>query len=324
MANLKEIQQYVTDLFEKQDFKKQPLVLYDPVQYTMKLGGKRLRPLLLMLAADMFSADLKDTDNAAIAIELAHNFTLLHDDIMDASPLRRGKPTVYQKFGTDKAILSGDVMFAKAYDYLLKYDKEKATALMKTLAGVMVQVCEGQAYDMNFEQRNDVSAKEYITMISLKTAVLLVASLKMGAIIAGASAEDMNALTEFGLYLGIAFQLRDDVLDCWSDLEEFGKVIGSDIVDNKKTILFLTAVEKADEKDLQELVSWYLEKTNDFQTKKQRVIELFEKYKVRDVVEQMIGQYTIQALATLDKINVDESKKENLKALTSQLVDRKK
>jgi geranylgeranyl diphosphate synthase, type II len=324
MANLKEIQQYVTDLFEKQDFKKQPLVLYDPVQYTMKLGGKRLRPLLLMLAADMFSADLKDTDNAAIAIELAHNFTLLHDDIMDASPLRRGKPTVYQKFGTDKAILSGDVMFAKAYDYLLKYDKEKATALMKTLAGVMVQVCEGQAYDMNFEQRNDVSAKEYITMISLKTAVLLVASLKMGAIIAGASAEDMNALTEFGLYLGIAFQLRDDVLDCWSDLEEFGKVIGSDIVDNKKTILFLTAVEKADEKDLQELVSWYLEKTNDFQTKKQRVIELFEKYKVRDVVEQMIGQYTIQALATLDKINVDESKKENLRALTSQLVDRKK
>ena len=324
MANLKEIQQYVTDLFEKQDFKKQPLVLYDPVQYTMKLGGKRLRPLLLMLAADMFSADLKDTDNAAIAIELAHNFTLLHDDIMDASPLRRGKPTVYQKFGTDKAILSGDVMFAKAYDYLLKYDKEKAPALMKTLAGVMVQVCEGQAYDMNFEQRNDVSAKEYITMISLKTAVLLVASLKMGAIIAGASAEDMNALTEFGLYLGIAFQLRDDVLDCWSDLEEFGKVIGSDIVDNKKTILFLTAVEKADEKDLQELVSWYLEKTNDFQTKKQRVIELFEKYKVRDVVEQMIGQYTIQALATLDKINVDESKKENLRALTSQLVDRKK
>ncbi len=324
MANLKEIQQYVTDLFEKQDFKKQPLVLYDPVQYTMKLGGKKLRPLLLMLAADMFSADLKDTDNAAIAIELAHNFTLLHDDIMDASPLRRGKPTVYQKFGTDKAILSGDVMFAKAYDYLLKYDKEKATALMKTLAGVMVQVCEGQAYDMNFEQRNDVSAKEYITMISLKTAVLLVASLKMGAIIAGASAEDMNALTEFGLYLGIAFQLRDDVLDCWSDLEEFGKVIGSDIVDNKKTILFLTAVEKADEKDLQELVSWYLEKTNDFQTKKQRVIELFEKYKVRDVVEQMIGQYTIQALATLDKINVDESKKENLRALTSQLVDRKK
>ncbi len=324
MANLKEIQQYVTNLFDKQDFKKQPLVLYEPIQYTMELGGKRLRPLLLMLAADMFSADLEQTDNAAIAIELAHNFTLLHDDIMDASPLRRGKPTVYQKFGTDKAILSGDVMFAKAYDYLLKYDKEKATSLMKTLAGVLVQVCEGQAYDMNFEQRNDVSAKEYITMISLKTAVLLVASLKMGAIIANASAEDMNALTEFGLYLGIAFQLRDDILDCWSDLNEFGKVIGSDIVDNKKTILFLTAIEKADEKDLQELVGWYLEKTNDFQTKKQRVIELFEKYKVRDVVEKMIGEYTIKALSTLDKISVDESKKENLRTLTSQLVDRKK
>ena len=324
MAELKEIQKYVTELFAKQDFAKQPLVLYEPFQYTMSLGGKRLRPLLVMLAADMFSLDYRQTDNAAVAIELAHNFTLLHDDIMDESPLRRGKPTVYQKFGTDKAILSGDVMYAKAYDYLLKCDTDKIPQLVKTLTSVLIQVCEGQAYDMNFEQRNDVTQREYITMISLKTSVLLAAALKMGAILAGAKAEDMNALSEFGLYLGIAFQLQDDILDCWSDLNEFGKVIGSDIVDNKKTILFLTAVEKADNGDDRELITWYLEKTNDFQKKKQRVIELFEKYDVRSDVEKMIGSYKIKALDALDRVNVEQNQKDNLITLAKELINRKK
>lgn len=324
MATLKEIQQYVTDLFVRQNFVKQPLTLYDPFQYTMTLGGKKLRPLLLMLSADMFSADLKDAENAAIAIELAHNFTLLHDDIMDESPLRRGKPTVYQKFGTDKAILSADVMYAKAYEYLLKCDNDKIPSLVKTLTTVLIQVCEGQAYDMDFEQRNDVTQKEYITMISLKTSVLIAAALKMGAIIAGASINNMNLLSEFGLYLGIAFQLQDDILDCWSNLNEFGKVIGSDIVDNKKTILFLSAVEKANTTDVQELAGWYLDKTNDFQKKKQRVIELFEKYNVKSDVETMIGNYTIKALDTLDKIDVSDDKKENLRTLAKQLINRTK
>ncbi|MBO6117435.1 MAG: polyprenyl synthetase family protein [Bacteroidales bacterium] len=324
MNSLEDILVYVKKIFEDQNFDKQPLTLYEPFRYTLALGGKRLRPLLVMLAADMFSADLKKAENAAVAVELAHNFTLLHDDIMDASPLRRGKPTVYQKFGTDKAILSGDVMYAKAYEYLLKCDTDKVPALVKTLTTVLIQVCEGQAYDMDFETRSDVTKREYITMISLKTAVLLAASLKMGALIADADAESMNYLSEFGLYLGIAFQLQDDILDCWSDLNEFGKVIGSDIVDNKKTILFLTAVEKADDDDAKELISWYLEKTNDFQKKKQRVIELFEKYGVRDDVEQMIGQYTIKAIDALDKINVEESRKENLRTLAKQLTSRKK
>ncbi|MBQ7984332.1 MAG: polyprenyl synthetase family protein [Bacteroidales bacterium] len=324
MKSLEQIQKQTAELFKDLKFQKQPLSLYEPFQYTMDLGGKRLRPLLLMLAADMFSADLKQAENAAVAIELAHNFTLLHDDIIDQSPLRRGKPTVYQKFGTYKAILSGDVMYAKAYQYLLDYNAEVSQALVKTLTSVLIQVCEGQAYDMSFETRNDVSAKEYITMISLKTGVLLAASLKMGAIIAGASAEDMNALSEFGLYLGIAFQLQDDILDCWSNLEDFGKVTGSDIVDNKKTILFLSAVEKADDKDMQELAGWYLENTKDFQRKKQRVKELFEKYNVKDDVEKMIGQYTIKALDCLDRISVEEQNKENLKKLANQLIDRKK
>ncbi len=177
---------------------------------------------------------------------------------------------------------------------------------------------------MNFEHRSDITQKEYITMISLKTAVLLAACLKMGAIVAGADKKSMNALSEFGLYLGIAFQLQDDILDCWSNLAEFGKVIGSDIADNKKTILFLSAVEKADEKDMQELVTWYLEKTTDFQKKKQRVIELFEKYNVKDDVEQMIGAYTIQAIDALDKMDIEDEKKENLRTLAKQLINRNK
>lgn len=322
MHSLTEIQKYTNELLDRQDFNKQPFTLYSPIDYTMKLGGKRLRPTLTMIAADMFGAELSEADNAAIAIELAHNFTLLHDDIMDQSPLRRGKPTVYQKFGTDKAILSGDVMFAMAYNYLLQCDKDKVFALTQTLTSVLINVCQGQAYDMDFELRSDVSKREYITMISLKTGILLAGALKMGAIIAGAKPEDINALNEFGLYLGIAFQLQDDILDCWSDLEDFGKVIGSDIVDNKKTILFLTAVDKADDDDMQELVSLYLTKTTDFQKKLQRVRELFEKYEVRKDVESTISQYTDVALKSLDKVSIEDKNKANLRTLAEQLINR--
>ncbi len=324
MHSLIEIQNYTNELLDKQDFNKQPLTLYGPIEYTMSLGGKRLRPTLTMIAADMFGAELEKADNAAVAIELVHNFTLLHDDIMDQSPLRRGKPTVYQKFGTDKAILSGDVMFAMAYNYLLQCDKDKIIPLTQTLTSVLINVCQGQAYDMDFELRSDVSKREYITMISLKTGILLAGALKMGAIIAGAKAEDINALNEFGLYLGIAFQLQDDILDCWSDLQDFGKVTGSDIVDNKKTILFLTAVDKANDEDMQELVSLYLTKTTDFQKKLQRVRELFEKYEVRKDVESTISQYTDVALKSLDKISLEDSKKENLRTLAEELINRKK
>ena len=324
MYSFEQLQQYTADIFKQLNFLKQPLSLYEPFCYTMDLGGKRIRPLSVLLAADMFSADLKEAENAAIAVELAHNFTLLHDDIMDASPLRRGKPTVYQKFGTNNAILSGDVMYAKAYEYLLKCNADKIPALVKTLTNVLIQVCEGQAYDMDFEQRNDVTKKEYITMISLKTAVLLAASLKMGAIVANADNNSMNALSEFGLYVGIAFQLQDDILDCWSNLEEFGKVAGSDIVDNKKTILFLDAMEHASDDDKKELTYLYSGKTNDFQYKKQCVISIFEKYNVKTNIENMINLYTQKAVESLDKINVETQNKENLRTLAVKLIGRKK
>lgn len=324
MHSFEELQKYTKNLIDKQNFIKQPLTLYEPIDYTMRLGGKMIRPLLTIIAADMLGAELKAADNAAVAIELAHNFTLLHDDIMDQSPLRRGKPTVYQKYGTEKAILSGDVMLAMAYKYLLQYDKDKVQALTQTLTSVLINVCEGQAYDMDFELRSDVSKREYITMISLKTGILLAGALKLGAIIAGAKAEDINALNEFGLYLGIAFQLQDDILDCWSNLDDFGKVTGSDIVDNKKTILFLTALDKAEDEDMQELISWYLTKTTDFQKKKERVKDLFEKYEVRKDVENTINQYIDVALNSLNKVSLEEEKKANLRILTEKLINRNK
>lgn len=324
MNTFDELQKKAIEIIENLDYAQQPLSLYEPVDYAIHQGGKRIRPLLVLLAADMFGTDANQASNPAIAVEILHNFTLVHDDIMDASPLRRGKPTVYQKFGNNKAILSGDVMYAMAYEYLLQCEKEKIPALTKTLTSVLIKVCEGQALDMEFEQRNDVSIQEYITMISLKTGILLAGALKMGAIVANAKAEDMNCLSEFGLYSGIAFQLQDDILDCWSDLSDFGKVSGTDIADNKKTIVYLTALGKADEKDREKLLSLYNEKTIDLRKKVQEVKAIFEKYNVREDVEKMVKQYMDMALDSLDKIDVAEEQKANLKIFIDKLLNRKK
>lgn len=324
MHTFEQLQKKAIEIIEKEAYSKAPVSLYEPVDYAIHQGGKRLRPLLTLLAADLFSADIEQAVKPAIAVEMLHNFTLVHDDIMDASPLRRGKPTVYQKYGTNKAILSGDVMYALSYEYLLECEKEKIPALTKTLTSVLIKVCEGQALDMDFEERTDVTKNEYITMISLKTGILLAGALKMGAIIAGAKGEDMNLLSEFGLYAGIAFQLQDDILDCWSDLSDFGKVVGTDIADNKKTILYLTAMEKADEEDRNTLSRLYFEKTLDLQQKIKDVKAIFEKYNVREDVQTMTKQYMDLALSSLEKISVEEERKENLKIFIDQLLNRKK
>jgi geranylgeranyl diphosphate synthase type II len=322
MYSFEQLQERAIDIIEKEKCNSNPITLYEPIDYTMHQGGKRIRPMITLIAADMFDCDVEKAYNAAIAIEVLHNFTLLHDDIMDASPLRRGKPTVYQKYGTNKAILSGDAMFALAYEYILKYDKSLIPALSKTITAVLIKICEGQAYDMDFENRNDVTKKEYIGMISLKTGVLLAGALKMGAIVAKAKAEDMNLLAEFGLNIGIAFQLKDDELDCWSNLKDFGKVTGTDIADNKKTILYLTAIEKANTQDKQTLLDLYLTKTIDFQKKQKTVRDIFEKNKVREDVEEMIKNYTNKALDALDKVSVEDNKKENLRTFAKKLIDR--
>lgn len=322
MYSLEELQDKVTTIIESKKFEKQPLSLYEPIEYAMHQGGKRIRPLLVFLAANMFTDDLEEAEYPAIAVELLHNFTLVHDDIMDLSPLRRGKPTVYQKYGINKAILSGDVIYAMAYEQLMNCSEEKIPFLVKTITSVLIKVCEGQAYDMSFETRNDVSIQEYITMISLKTSILLAGSLKMGAIVANASKENMNILSEVGLYLGIAFQLQDDILDCWSDLKDFGKVSGTDIADNKKTVLYLSALDKASEQDRHRLIDLYTEKNIDVQKKIAEVRGLFEKYEVRKDVEFLIKQYSEKAIESVEKIDVEGERKQNLINLIHKLLKR--
>jgi geranylgeranyl diphosphate synthase type II len=322
MYSFEQLQKKAIEIVENEKYDFNPITLYEPIDYSLHQGGKRIRPMLTLVVADMFDCEIEKAYNAAIAIEVLHNFTLLHDDIMDASPLRRGKPTVYQKYGTNKAILSGDAMFALAYQYILNCDKEFIPSLTKTMTAVLINICQGQAYDMDFENRHDVTKKEYIGMISLKTGVLLAGALKMGAIISKAEAEDMNLLSEFGLNIGIAFQLQDDVLDCWSNLKDFGKVTGTDIADNKKTILYLTAIEKADENDKQILLNEYLTKTIDFQKKQKTVRDIFEKYSVKEDIEKMIKDYTDKALSALDKVSVEDKKKENLRTFANKLIDR--
>ncbi|MBQ9254758.1 MAG: polyprenyl synthetase family protein [Bacteroidales bacterium] len=324
MNKFETLQARVNEIIEQEKQTKQPLSLYEPVDYAIHQKGKRLRPLLVLIATDMFNTDIAKAEKACMAIELLHNFTLVHDDIMDASPLRRGVPTIYQKYGINKAILSGDVMYALSYQYILQCEKDKIPSLTKTLTSVLINICEGQALDMAFEERNDVSQKEYITMISLKTGILFAGALKMGAIIADANVEDMNSLSEFGLYLGIAFQLQDDVLDCWSDLSSFGKVSGTDIADNKKTILYLLAMEKANDEDKALLNKLYTEKIIDIQKKIQDVKAIFEKYNIKESVETMIEQYTDLALNSLNKISTDEESKSNLKTFINQLLNRNK
>lgn len=257
MYKFEQLQEKLNEFLKEILIPSQPINLYEPVQYAMNQGGKRIRPLLVLLATDIFSEDISQAKYPAQAIELLHNFTLIHDDIMDASPLRRGKPTLYQKYGTNMAILSADVTCSLAYQTIMQCDKEKIPALTNTLTSVFTKVCEGQALDMFFEKRNDVTAKEYITMISLKTGILLAGALKLGSLVGDASAQNMNILSEIGLYMGIAFQLQDDILDVWSELKDFGKVAGTDIADNKKTLLYIKAIEKSQEQDKQRLMKLY-------------------------------------------------------------------
>lgn len=324
MYKFEQLEGKLNEFIEEMDFLRQPLNLYEPVQYAMHQGGKRIRPLLVLIAADMFSDDISQAKYPAQAVELLHNSTLIHDDIMDASPLRRGKPTLYQKYGTSMAILSADVVCAMAYEKLLLCEKEKTYNLMKTLISVFIKVCEGQALDMNFEKRNDIAPKDYITMISLKTGILIAGALKLGAIIGDASAQDMNALSEVGLYMGIAFQLQDDILDVWSDLKDFGKVAGTDIADNKRTMLYLKAIEKASDEDKHRLFELYNNVSTNVSEKIREVKAIFEKYDIKTEVENMVKLYVEKALASLEGIQVDAERKANLKTLINNLLERNK
>lgn len=337
MHSIENLQERIDKLFittEENFFNKslnqEPKELYAPIQYAINQGGKRIRPLLTLMGADLFEGDLLLAEYPAYSIEILHNFTLLHDDIMDNSPLRRGVETVYKKFGTNSAILSGDTMFALSNYYIInsaEFDKlstsEQRIELLKELNRASVEVCQGQSMDMSFETRDNVSIDEYIEMIRLKTSVLLATSLKMGGICAGASKQDLELLYQFGEYIGIAFQLQDDILDCWSNLEEFGKVTGTDIADNKKTFLYLKALELASPEDRKELIDLY-SKPIEKEYKETRVREIYEKLDIRRISKDLMKEYNDKAKESLEKISVNDENKTNLIKFADKLMHRNK
>ncbi|GAA4269054.1 polyprenyl synthetase family protein [Hyunsoonleella aestuarii] len=301
---------------------KNPKNLYTPIDYILNLGGKRLRPVLTLLAADIFGGDYKKALNAALSIEVFHNFSLVHDDIMDDAPLRRGKETVHEKWDVNTGILSGDAMLIMAYQLFETYDAETFQALAKLFSKTALEVCEGQQYDVDFETRNDVTIPEYLKMIEYKTAVLVAAALKMGAIISGASKEDQQSIYEFGKNLGIAFQLQDDYLDAFGDTETFGKQVGGDIIENKKTYLYLKALENASDEDAKTLKSLFGEVLKDNSNKIEITKELFISTGSAEKTKREIENYTNKAFSVLDTLDVSDSKKAILKVFGNSLMNR--
>ncbi|RAU84246.1 polyprenyl synthetase family protein [Pontibacter arcticus] len=300
-----------------------PPELYEPIRYIMALGGKRIRPLLALLAANMYKDDVENLLLPAAAVEVFHNFTLLHDDIMDKAPLRRGQQTVHEKWNANTAILSGDVMLVRAYELLLGIEPAILPKVLQLFSKAAAEVCEGQQLDMNFEQRQQVSIPEYIHMITLKTAVLLGFSLEMGALLQGAPEADSAHLQAFGINIGIAFQLRDDLLDVYGDKAKFGKQVGGDILSDKKTFLMLTALEQADESQLQSIKAWR-HKTDESITaeKVKAVTEVYDQLQIKQQTEQQIEVYFQKAMQHLDAVEVAENQKTDLRNLALQLMER--
>jgi len=319
MHKIKVLQNRVKNLFEGRNYIDNPKELYDPIQYSLSQGGKRLRPLLSLISCSMFGGNLKEVENSAIGLEIFHNFTLLHDDIMDQSDLRRGMPTVYKKWDTNTAILSGDTMFVIAYQYVTASSPDILVDVLKVFNQTAKEVCEGQQFDMNFEKEANTSIEDYMEMIRLKTAVLIAAALKIGAIAAKAPKDEWERIYEFGILIGLAFQLRDDFLDAFGDVDVFGKPIGNDIITNKKTYLFLKAYENADKNSKVELDAAFAlsgkEKVNN-------VLDLYAKFGVKTDTENKIIQLHDEAMDILKQIDINNDNKDELYLFLSQLIKR--
>ncbi len=315
-------QKQFTDYLESKEWVREPKNLYEPIDYIIKLGGKRIRPVLTLMAADVFKADLQKALPAALAVEVFHNFTLIHDDIMDDAPLRRGKATVHEKWNLNTGILSGDAMLILAYQFFENYEPEVFQRLAKLFSKTALEVCDGQQLDVDFETRNDVTIEEYITMIRLKTSVLVAAALKMGAIVAEVDDANANLIYDFGLNLGIAFQLQDDYLDTFGDPEKFGKQIGGDIIENKKTFLYLKALESAKKKHQKKLEFYYNQNLKENSLKIAEVKRIFEINDIPFLVKQEIESYTNKAFATLNDMQISEANKTNLKNFGLWLMNR--
>lgn len=321
MNNFSEYKSTVADYINQINFKKEPKELYEPIGYIANLGGKRLRPLLTLFAAEVFGAKPADAIYAAVAIELFHNFSLIHDDIMDEAPLRRGKKTVHEKWNLNTGILSGDAMLILAYQYFEHYEPFIFKDLAKLFSKTALEVCEGQQLDINFETRNNVSIPEYIKMIEYKTAVLVGAALEMGAIVANSSDGNKRAIYNFGRDLGIAFQLQDDYLDAFGETATFGKQIGGDILENKKTYLYLKSLENASNDDKTELLNWFSSKEGG-QEKIEAVKALFEKTNATKDTQALIEEYTQKALLQLETLEIPNHFKEDLKNFALSLMSR--
>jgi len=322
MRAISEYQDIIHAHFNALALTKEPNNLYEPIRYILSLGGKRLRPVLTLMATEVFDTDCQKAIPAATAVEVFHNFSLIHDDIMDDAPLRRGNETVHEKWDLNTGILSGDAMLILAYQFFENYEPKVFRDLAKLFSKTALEVCEGQQYDVDFETRDDVTIPEYLKMIEYKTAVLVAAAMKMGAIVAETSTENAESIYDFGLNLGIAFQLQDDYLDAFGDPETFGKQVGGDIIENKKTYLYLKALEFSKAEEKEQLLHLFSIHPTDNTDKIHSVKQIFNQTGADAATQQAIQDFTMKAFQTLDAMNISDDKKAVLRAFGNKLMSR--
>lgn len=324
MLTATEIQEKVNAYIASLPYERRPKSLYDPIEYVLAAGGKRIRPSFVLMAYNLFHDDVDRILPVATALETYHNYTLLHDDLMDKADMRRGRPTVHKKWDDNTAILSGDTMLVLAYEHLAKCDTKYLKPALDLFTETALEVSEGQQFDMEFETRNDVAEEEYIEMIRLKTSVLLACALKMGAVVAGASDADANALYAFGEKVGLAFQLQDDLLDVYGDPKVFGKAIGGDITSNKKTFMLINAFNRADAGTRAELERWTTATEFNPAEKIAAVTEIYNRLGIDKLAEQRIKEYFEQSRQHLDELSVSDDRKAVLREYTERMMNRKK
>jgi geranylgeranyl diphosphate synthase type II len=322
MKELKDLQILIDNAVTKLTYPTYPAELYEPIKYILSMGGKRMRPALLLMACDLFGGDVEKALAPALAIEVFHNFTLMHDDIMDNAPLRRGKATVHEYWDKNTAILSGDVMLIQGYKLMMHVEDRLLRVILNIFNDTAVGVCEGQQLDMDFEQRNNVNIDEYIYMIRLKTAVVLGGALKIGSLLGGADIKDAELMAEFGENLGIAFQLQDDLLDVYGSPEKFGKQVGGDIISNKKTYLLIKALELANPDQVIEMNKWISLKQFDQREKVEAVTAIYSAVQVRQYAETTMHTYADKAFTSLAQINLPEENKQYLRDFADGLMVR--
>jgi geranylgeranyl diphosphate synthase type II len=321
MHSISELQAIIHQAIAGSKYPSTPKELYQPISYLMDLGGKRMRPVALLMACNMLTDDISKAIKPALAIEVFHNFTLMHDDIMDNAPIRRGKPTVQSKWNNNVAILSGDVMLVEAYKLIMQVEHSILPEVLQIFNDTAVGVCEGQQIDMNFENLHQVTEADYLQMIRLKTAVLLAAALKIGALIGGSSKGDAELLYNFGINLGLAFQLHDDLLDVYGDPEKFGKQVGGDIIANKKTFMLIKAQELASGEIKSTLNTW-LSQTGNVQEKVSAITKIYDLLQVKNLAKEKMASYAERALQSLEQIKVKEKNKEILYDFAASLAVR--